>query len=159
MKIRYDLFEDNVKEKITSFFNNNVQSYESGNSVNMMLMKMTYNNKTKLFHDAESPYLTYKNNPRITEFVLHSPNHKIYWRIECKTQETYSNLVSRLFDELDYISELPENKICFIVEGILCQPQILIKFVNKVKAMNLKNKVWIGSINDFDCLLKKQLSA
>ena len=120
---------------------------------------MGLNNKPKLFQDAESPYLTINNNPRKTEFVIHDPKNKIYWRLECKSQKEYSNMVTRLYDELDYVRELPENKICFIIEGALTLPKVLIKFIIKVKEMKLTNKVWIGTVDEFEELIMKQISA
>lgn len=159
MKIRNNDLEEQTRKTIVEYFNNNVQSYESGNSLAIMKIIMQLNDKTKLFQDAESPYVGYNNFPKETEFVLHSPENKLLWRIECKKQETYSNLISRLYDELDYIVKLPENKICFIVEGVLSKPKILLKFIKKVKAMKLEDKVWIGNSIEFERLLQKQIAA
>jgi hypothetical protein len=160
MKTRYNDFEEQVNVIIKSFLDNKVQTYEECNTLKMVELKRKYNDKNKIFYDVESPYLTNNNNPRKTEFVIDAPQYKIYWRVECKSQKEYSNLVCRLYDELDYITDLPEDRICFIVEGALSNPIVLKKFTDKLKTLKLRNKVWIGTVSQFENeLIKKRISA
>jgi hypothetical protein len=158
MKIRHNFFEEQVKQETKRYFKN-VQSYESGNTLNMVKLRRSFNNKTKFFHDVDSPYLTYKNNQRNTEIVLDAPEHRLYIRIECKTQVEYSNMITRLYDELDYVNDLPEDMICFVLEGALLCPEVITKFALKIKAMKLQNRVWFGSIDDFNKFLSERISA
>jgi hypothetical protein len=158
MKIRANYLEEKIRQLFVSYLHN-VQSYESNNSLHIMKQLMELNNGNKIFHDAESPYFTINNHAKKTEFVIHAPMYNIFWRIECKSQVKYSNMVTRLYDELYYVSDLPEDKIFFILDGALLYPKIIKEFTDRIKKFELINKVWVGGINSFEQKLIKQLRA
>jgi len=158
MKARYNYLEEQTRQLLKSYLYN-VQAFEKGNSIFMMKSLIEMNDKNKIFFDAESPYFTYNNNPKRTEFVVHAPMYNIYWRIECKSQVQNSNMVSRLYDELYYVTELPEDKIFFVLEGALLYPKVLMELTNRIEKHNLSDRVLFGDINIFREELIRKMSA
>ena len=118
-----------------------------------------YNDLNKLFIDACSENLTYNGNQRRTEFVLHCPKNNINWRIECKQQRTPEGTIPRITNELDRVIKLHEDKLCLILEGGFRYPIVLKQIMDEILKRGLENRVWFGSLEEFEQLLRLKLAA
>jgi hypothetical protein len=154
---RSNVLEDKTIQAICSIVPID-RRFEWFSSKSVELMK-SYNNLNKLFIDACSENLTYKGNQRRTEFVLHCPIANINWRIECKQQKTPEGTIARITNELDRVIKLHEDKLCLILEGGFRYPIVMKQIADEILKRGLENRVWFGSLNEFEQLLRLKLAA
>lgn len=115
-------------------------------------------NFSTIFLDAPSPYLTINDNYKKTEGVISVPKNGIFWRIECKSQENYSDLIGRVLLELNFVAKLIEDKYCLILEKAFMLSYALKIIDATIREKNLINKVWRGSLDDFEVMLLNKMS-
>ena len=154
MKIRDNFLERYTQDIITTALPN-VLPYEDGNTLSNVALRKKQTNRNKLFHDLESPYLTYKGNPHITELAVHAPMYKLDARIECKSMSILSNMTKTVLDELHYVKELPELLFCLVLGNELLNPIFTRVLLNRIKELELQRKVWYGSAPELGRLIDK----
>lgn len=152
---RHNEFEEQIRLLIKK--HGNVHLEHPRQSVRATEVLKDSNNKNKLFTDASSPYRTEFGNQKRTEFVYHSPDNNIDWRIECKSRKTI-NLIGEITHELNFVADIPENVYCLVLSDILIRPYILNQLIQIVVEKGLELKVWIGSKKDFKKLLKNKMN-
>jgi len=111
----------------------------------------------KILTDVPSPYLTYTGRNMVTEAVLCCPNYDIDWRVECKGQKKITSLVARVYEELRHVAKISEDKYCLILGGALLSTHVIKRIAEIIAENNLQDKVWYGSICDFEEKLQKQM--
>jgi len=143
--------EQSVADTITRV-TPNLSVFPKNNSLKVMEIRAKYIIGNALFLDAESPLYTEKGNPKKTEFVLCING---YWiRIECKSQKTNSVLIESIQFQFSYIPFMPENEYWLVVNGYLATDYCMNLFEKEKQRYQLQNKVWIGTLNDFEVKLK-----
>lgn len=132
--------------------------YNTHSSTSMEILKKS-SNANKLFVDAHSLNLTPYGNERKTEFVIHIPIYGINWRVECKSQKRDSNMIYRVNEEFDCVAKIREDKLCLILEGAFTLPHNLKKLADEIIRRKLENRVWLGSLPQFEQMLVMQMVA
>jgi len=155
IKPRINKLEERTKEMLLTTANI-VQLYQREN-FDIVEVTKKYAKANVLFEDCTSPYKTFNNNPRITEFVLFCPQWNINWRIECKSQQKVSDLITRVFYELDCVTELKENKLILVLEGAFNLPSVKNKLNDKIIEYGLQKRVWFGSLEEFEQKILKRI--
>lgn len=156
MKTRLNAFEEIMRLNLISRIKF-VFVYESTPSSKILEDRKSRNNRHKLIMDAKSPVKTINGNEKTTEFVVHCPTLDINWRIECKSQKSYSNIICSVYDELDYVKELKEDKLCLLLKDAYDHPYVRFKLERLILEKNILNKVWFGNEYEFDELLLTQI--
>jgi hypothetical protein len=157
MITRPNKFEDSTQKVIE--LRANIELIYQSYSAKAIEMLKQFNNKNKLFTDACSPYRTPYGNQRKNEFVLHLPLYDINWRIECKGQKIYNALAGRIDLELSYVSKIYEDMYCLILDKALYAPSVIYHIAKIIEEKSIRNKVWFGSLEQFDKMLCKQIKA
>jgi hypothetical protein len=133
--------------------------YPEGNSVDVLKIMKSTDRSNKVFLDACSPYHTPLGNNKKTEIVLHCPAYGINWRLECKSLKKYSSMVGATLYELNFIAKIHEDKYCLLLEGALTTPYVTRQICQIIREKNLRDKVWYGSLQEFEQLLRFKMSA
>ncbi|MBN1117784.1 MAG: hypothetical protein JXA77_11300 [Bacteroidales bacterium] len=152
---RHNDFEQQVMSVIESY--GNVQlTYDKESVVSTEILKQS-NDKNKLFTDAGSPYYTKIGNQKRTEFVYYSPINSVDIRVECKSRKK-SGLLGEILYELNFVLKIPEKKYCMVFSDTLIDKYFLKQLKITIKEKNLTEKVWFGSLKNFERFLKKNLT-
>jgi hypothetical protein len=149
MKTRYNVFEEFIRSlsvKILKF----ESAYDSVTSSKILEETKLRNNKRKIFQDAKSPAKTINNNEKTTELVFHCPLININFRVECKSQIKYSNIVTNVYDELDYVKVLNEDKLVLVLDGAYDHPYVRSKLERLIIEKNIIEKVWFGNAIEYE---------
>ncbi len=144
------IFEQKVLSVIR--YRGNVQlEYYKLSLVAAKIIKQS-NDKDKIIIEAAPPYCTDLGNPKHTEIVFQSPINKLDLRIECKYRVKPS-LIGEIIKELNYVADIPEKLYCLVLDDNIATKSILKLIETTVKEKNLINKVWFGSLSNFDIFL------
>lgn len=150
MIFRSNEFEQNVVDVIKKIFNVKYE-YDNNNTPFILNQRVLSVNGTALFHDANSLYKTPNNNYRTTELVLYSKEHNVHIRIDAKQQKTNSNIISHtVYSELRNVNLLREDKLFLILGGAYLLPYNLYNLAAEIKFLKHEDRVWWGSIKDFE---------
>lgn len=155
--MKYNPLENKVKVLVKSIIKFKLV-YEQYNTLKIYNDRKCANKLNKLFEDVESPYKTIRGNQRKTEFVIDVPEYKLLLRLECKEQKTISNLIYGMYHELECVKDLPENKICYILDGVYTDLKVHKLLTDRIKELNINDRVWIGSFNEFETMLRKAVN-
>lgn len=152
--MQYNYLENQTELLINKIFK--IKKVYTKLTIPVQKIKIKQNTEeTILFKDSASPVLTYKGNNKETEFILSSPQHGIYHRIDCKSQETESSLMGRVIHEIVQSDKYYENKFCLILDKALLTPAFYKEVSEFIIKTNREDKVWAGSITDYEKYLNK----
>jgi len=157
MKARYNSLEQKVNE-ITNQVIKFKHSYDTCNTLDLVEERKHRDNSNKFFHDVKSPYKTIKGNQRTTEMVVYAPEYNLHLRLECKEQKTVSSLIYGMYFELECVKDLPEDIICYILDGVYTDLNVNKLLTDKVKALGISNRVWIGSLKEYEAMIRKAVN-
>lgn len=156
--MKYNVLENKVKVATKSIIRFKLV-YEQFNTLKTYNDRKYANSLNKFFEDVESPYLTLSGlNQRKTEFVIDAPEYNIWWRIECKTQLTVSNIIESMYYQFECVKKLKEDKIIFILEGTYQYPYIAKLLTDRIKELEIEDKVRIWSYDTYVEKLKKKVA-
>ena len=141
--------EDKVRETIENYIDLD-RIYEPISDYGMYLNRLKRNKVNSFFYNVPSPHLTPNGNNKRTEMSLHCPELDLFMRLECKHQDSFSDIVRRGELELTYAKDIPEKVFALILEGKAFQmPYVLSLLAEAIKEKNLTDKVWFGNIEQF----------
>ncbi len=156
MKYRDDTFEQITLNTLVYKFPNALHFDKYNSLINVQNKKEEVTNRPIIFQDIESPYPTFKGNPHVTEFGLYAPMHKIDARIECKSMSALSNMAKGVLDELQYVTELPEQLFCLVLGKELLNIMFKKALMERIKKFELQRRVWYGSVTELGQLIDKR---
>jgi len=131
----------------------NIEKYYEPQTYRIYLNHLNSANKTTFFKNVPSPYLTEKGNNKRTEMSLFIKDFGSI-RIECKHLVKYSNLVSVVEYELNFVDEIPEDYYCLILMGEGFNNRIFQERLEYKIKTQVSKKIICGSISDFEHIIK-----
>jgi hypothetical protein len=155
MIVRYNKLEQNLFDAIEPIVK---PKFTYGNMLTPMQVLRAVErkqNKNLMFTDVPSTYPTPTEKHKKNEGAIYIPKYNIFWRLECKSQVKYSDMVGRVLFELNFVKKIHEGKYCLILEGAYLIPSVRDIILNAVKEKRLERFVWLGDLEQFIMYLKQ----
>jgi len=112
-------------------------------------------NNNLMFTDVPSTYQTPTGRYKRNEGAIYMPKNNIFWRLECKSQIEYSDMVGRVLFELNFVKNINEGKYCLILEGAYLIRYVRDIVLSVIKEKKLERFIWLGDLEQFIMYLKQ----